>query len=104
MSIVIDIHVDYDELEVVATRLAQQAEEADTALRNCRSCLDTLQSGAWIGKGANAFFTEMENDILPAQQRLFEALSFGNEMVNAVHNSVKQGEDDARVVFVRWSA
>jgi WXG100 family type VII secretion target len=103
MSVVIDIHVDYDELEGVTSRLAQQAEEADAALRNCRSCLETLQSGAWIGKGANAFFTEMENDILPAQQRLYEALSFSNEMFNAVHNTIKQGEDDARVVFVRLS-
>ena len=101
---IITIHVEYDELEAVYIKLAQQAEEADAAIRNCMSCLDQLQSGAWIGRGATAFSGEMENDILPAYNRLLESLNFGNEVVKLIHSIIRQGEDDGRIVFERWTA
>jgi len=102
--VVINIHVEYDELESVYTKLAQQAEEADVAIRSCMTSLEQLQSGAWIGRGATAFYGEMDNDILPAYNRLHEALNFGNDMVRLIHSVIQQAEDDGRIIFERWSA
>lgn len=41
--------------------------------------IDQLQGGAWRGVGAEAFYAEMGNLILPAMRKLEDALQFAEE-------------------------
>jgi WXG100 family type VII secretion target len=64
-----------------------------------RQSLDTLRSGDWVGRGATAFFDEMDREILPRVQRLEGALSAAGRLMRQISQVMKQAEDDAAALF-----
>lgn len=53
-----EIRADYDQLNQVATRFAQQADAIQQMIQRVRSSMGQLEDGGWIGRGASAFFEE----------------------------------------------
>ena len=64
------IRVDYEALQQVADKFGYEAEAIQALLTAVRGSMNPLEGGGWIGKGSDAFFGEMNSDILPAVQRL----------------------------------
>jgi WXG100 family type VII secretion target len=94
------IRSDYDQLKSVAQTFSQQAETLNGMTNNVRSCMDTLQGGDWIGQGAQAFFKEMNDSILPTLKRLNNAMSESSRITGQISQIMKQAEDSASKVFV----
>ncbi|MCB8977449.1 MAG: WXG100 family type VII secretion target [Ardenticatenaceae bacterium] len=94
-----EIRADYDRLEQLANQFANQSQAIQQMLQNVRGSMDPLQSGGWIGRGSDAFFSEMQSEVLPATQRLQEALDEANRVTKQIIQTVKQAEEEASSPF-----
>ncbi len=94
-----EIRADYEQLEQVANKFAQQSQEIQQMLQKVRGSMEKLQNGGWIGLGSNAFFSEMNGEVVPASQRLQQALGEANRSVKDIMNTVYQAEEEASSVF-----
>jgi len=94
-----EIRADYDQLEQVASQFANQSQAIQQMLQNVRSSMDPLEGGGWIGRGSDAFFAEMQSEVIPANERLQQALDEANRVTKQIVQVVKQAEDDASSPF-----
>ena len=89
------IRAHYDQLTQTATRFGQQAGEARGLLQRLRRDLDLLQGGDWLGQGAQAFYAEMNGQVVPAVQRLVRALEQAADTTYQINQVVQQAEQAA---------
>ena len=100
-----EIRVDYAQLERVAAQFARQATAVNQMQQQLRRKTGQLQS-AWVGKGSGAFFTEMNDKILPATARLHNALQEASKTTRQIAQLMAQAERDAAAPFrlrERWA-
>lgn len=93
------IEANYEQLEQVSTRFSQQADEVERLMQNVRGCVDNLEGGGWIGRGAEAFFREMNDEVMPAINRLCQALQQGSQATSQISNIVSTAEEEASSRF-----
>ncbi|NJN66787.1 MAG: WXG100 family type VII secretion target [Chloroflexaceae bacterium] len=94
-----EVRADYDQLEEVASRFANQAEAIQQMLDKVRSSMEALLDGGWIGRGADAFSNEMEAKVLPATMRLQTALDTASAETRNISQIIQQAEDEASAPF-----
>jgi WXG100 family type VII secretion target len=93
-----EVKADYEQLEQVAQRFMNQAQSVQETLQRVRGSMETLQGG-WIGRGSDAFFAEMQGEVLPATQRLQEALETANHVTRIIVQIMQQADEDASQPF-----
>lgn len=86
---------DYDALMQIAQAFARQSHAAGKTLTKVSRAKDTLQFGDWAGKGAKAFYTEMDQDVLPGVRRLSEALQSAQQVTLKMIRILQGAEQDA---------
>ncbi len=94
-----EIRADYDRLEQVAGTFANQAQAIQQMLQKVKGSMDPLEGGGWVGKGSDAFFSEMNDEVLPANDRLQQALEEASQVTKKIVQTVKQAEEDASSPF-----
>jgi WXG100 family type VII secretion target len=94
-----EIRADYDQLEEVASRFANQSQVIQQMLQKVRSSMSKLEDGGWIGRGSDAFFQEMQSEVLPASLRLQEVLDEASQVARNIVQIVRQAEDEASSPF-----
>jgi len=90
---------DYEMLAQIAQAFGQHASLTKTSLQRIQRAVNTLQSGDWIGTGANAFYREMSDQVLPTLKRLAAALESADRTLRKVSQIIKQAEDEASRLF-----
>src|SRR4030067_796412 len=85
----------YDSLTKIAQGFAQHASRASQTKRSRTQSMNTLRGGDWSGKGATAFYKEMEGEVMPAMIRLAKALEASDRVTRQIGKQIKQAEDDA---------
>lgn len=93
------IRVDYEALAKIADRFGQQSEAVADMLTVVRGAMKPLESGGWVGRGSDAFFAEMNGEILPAVQRLADALGQANVVSRQIGELMQGAEDEACTPF-----
>ena len=93
------IQVQYDTLVDIAGRFGQQAELTSYQETQIRQRMHALHNGGWQGRGAFAFFTEVENEALPAMQRLSAALSEAQTVTEEIIQILREAEEDGARSF-----
>ena len=93
------VEIDYDQMAHIAQACDQQGQEAEQMLRAVRSQVENLRAGGWVGQGADAFFGEMDDLILPALNRLVAALQQAADTVRAVAYQFGEAEQDTFNLF-----
>lgn len=93
------IEADYDQLEQLSARFMNQSQAIEQMLQNVRSSMSSLENGGWIGRGSNAFFAEMNGEVLPASERLQQALDEASRMTRVIMQTVQQAEEEASTLF-----
>lgn len=93
------IQVFYESLAHGSKCLLEQAHQ--TARLNHYLCqtLEQLQSGGWRGAGAEAFFAEMHDLVLPAVGRLYHALNDSSDVLKRISTIFREAEEEARRLF-----
>jgi WXG100 family type VII secretion target len=84
---------DYQQLSKVATSFATQAGNCKRTLQQVKGRMATLQGGDWIGQGAQAFYREMEQELLPSLQRLAIAIEQAERVTMQISRIVKEAEE-----------
>lgn len=93
------IQADYQQLEQVAAKFAQQSQAIAQMLQTVKASMGKLEDGGWIGQGSDAFFNEMNSKVLPATQRLQNALSEANRATKEIAQTVQQADEEASAPF-----
>ncbi len=65
---------------------------------------ETLQNGGWEGRGAKAFYAEMDSVVIPGARRLHEVLGQAAEVTLKIIKTMRQAEEEAARVFRGSSA
>jgi WXG100 family type VII secretion target len=93
-----EVKADYEQLEQVANKFSNQSEEIQQMLQLVKNNMDKLEPD-WIGRGSEAFFSEMQGEILPAVARLQQALEEANRVTKEVVETMQQAEEEASSPF-----
>lgn len=93
------IRVDYEALTKIASQFQNEAEAIQQLLQMIRGSMTPLQNGGWIGQGSDAFFNEMESDILPAVGRLTDALTQAGGVSRQISEVMQSAEEEAGSPF-----
>ena len=93
------IEADYGALDQVHNKFTQEAEAFEQTLRNIRARMEPLEDGGWIGDAADAFFREMNDEVLPACQRLHQAFEQAAATTKKVGDTVHEAEQEATNAF-----
>ncbi len=94
-----EVRADYDQLEQVAGRFATQSQAIEQMMQQLRNSMEPLANGGWIGRGADAFFGEMNDLILPKCQRLLDLLNDANQVTKDISQKMQQAEEEASAPF-----
>jgi WXG100 family type VII secretion target len=92
------IRVDYEALNKMSQLCALRSDETREMLQTLRAAMDALD-GNWVGRGSNAFFSEMQSDILPATERLGSALESASSTITEVTRIMREAEEEAARPF-----
>ena len=93
------IEVDYDQLGQISQQFENRSQTVQHVLHNVHSKMSVLQGGGWEGRGSDAFFTEMQGEVLPAVQRLQQALEEAGRMSKGIIQTMQQAEEEASSPF-----
>ena len=83
----------------MAASFRAQSENITKQTQQLKGDMDTLQSGDWIGQGAQAFYKEMGDMVLPTMQRLQRALGEASRITQQISQIMKAAEDEASSCF-----
>ncbi|WP_161569220.1 WXG100 family type VII secretion target [Candidatus Oscillochloris fontis] len=89
------IQVNYEQLQDIARRFRSQSDACTELQRTLKHTYQPLEQGGWIGKGAAAFFREMDTEVFPALDRLQQALTHGESVTQEVIALFRAAEEDA---------
>jgi len=95
------IQADYDSLESIANQFSQQASQVEQLSHKIDSLVGSLEGGGWIGRGAQAFYNEMRDEVIPGVERLCQALEDGSSAIKQIANIISQAEQEAGSLFTR---
>ena len=93
------IQVNYEALSQIENRFVQLANDVQDMAAKIKRQEATLQRGGWIGRGSDAFYTEMDDLVLPAIGRLSKALEEGGQVLNRVARLFSEAEDEGQSGF-----
>jgi WXG100 family type VII secretion target len=90
---------DFDQLERVAAIFSGQADETRNQLRSLQRNVSALKGGDWVGRGAKAFYGEMDDDVTPSMKNLVDALDGGANSLKKISKVMKDAENDVTRLF-----
>lgn len=93
------IRSDRDELAKIGSSFSKASSAIAGVNRKIKSSQDTLEGGDWIGRGANAFYKEMNGDVNPAMKRLEKALGEAARITKQIAQIMQQAEEDSSRLF-----
>ncbi len=93
------IQVRYGDLEQIVQTLVSLTDSTGTLRTGLLHQMDVLQSGGWVGGGAQSFFSEMEHLMFPALDRLENALSNASGVIRHAADLFSEAEQQTAALF-----
>jgi WXG100 family type VII secretion target len=93
-----EVKVNPDELADVQREFQNQSQSIQEMFQRTRKSMDQLEPD-WIGLGSDAFFEEMEGEVLPAVQRLQQALEQAGMVTGEILHIFQQAAEEASSPF-----
>src|ERR1051325_9218732 len=91
--------VNYEEMNNIIKGMKNEEEQIMNLLKTTKSKVESLHNNQWIGQGADNFFNEMENTVLPAMARLAHALAVGSDVAQNIVNTIRQADEETQSCF-----
>lgn len=96
---IIIFRADYDQMAEISKRLEREAVNVKRSIDSLKRKIEVLKGGDWIGEGANAFYREMESEVMPAMQRLLKALEMSSGVIQTIVRLVHETEESIGGLF-----
>lgn len=88
------IQVEYDDIARLARRMDDEGADSQALMQRIRTLVSRLEGGGWLGQGAERFYDEMYDEVLPALNRLVEALQLTADTMRHVSFLLGDAEQD----------
>lgn len=95
-----EIRVDYDEMEQISNKFAKIEDLVETMLSDVRAKMEDLRADGWQGRGSDKFYEEMTGEVIPAVERLRDAMAEANSVTKQTVQVVREAEQNARSLFI----
>ncbi len=92
------VQLNYDELRTVVKKFRNEGEDTVRLHSTMRDRVHDLHKD-WAGEGADKFFKEMENDLLPALLRLSSALFYAQDVLHKIIQIIQTFDEDTAGYF-----
>jgi WXG100 family type VII secretion target len=89
----------YEEMQTIVKQFQSEADAITQLLNQTRGKVQALHGDQWVGRGAEQFNTEMEQLVLPAVQRLVNALHQAANTANRILQTYQEAEEEASNAF-----
>jgi len=89
---IIIIRADFDQMPDISKRFEREAVNVKRSIDSLNRTIEMLKGGDWFGEGANAFYREMESQVMPSMQRLLKALEMGSGVTKAIERLLHEAE------------
>lgn len=93
------IQAKFDELERIARQFERRAQAIDELRSQLQRSAQPLEQGGWQGRGSAAFFGEMNGQLMPATQRLRQALDDARSVTLQAIQILRSAEQEAAAPF-----
>ncbi len=93
------IRIDHEALEAIGAQFGRQSGDNQEMLQSLIVAFQPLKEGGWIGRGAEAFFSEMESEVLPAVRRLIAALAEASQVTSEINQMFQGADEEASTPF-----
>lgn len=93
------VRADYDSLAKIAQGFGRAAAANHRTVQAIRRVKGALEGGDWLGRGAKAFYQEMDQEVLPSLDRLSHTLESAQEITLKISQVMKDAEDEAASFF-----
>jgi WXG100 family type VII secretion target len=90
--------VNYEEASSIAKEVHTDGDDLVQLHSHTRQRVQALRS-EWVGVAADAFFEEMESELLPALQRVSGALFLGEEILNKIMKIIHEADEETAQYF-----
>ncbi|MGB8213740.1 MAG: WXG100 family type VII secretion target [Anaerolineales bacterium] len=91
--------LNYDDLQNIVNRFRSEAQEIDGMLKQTQGKVESLHNNQWIGQGADKFFNDMEQTVLPATSRLVIALGTAGDVVQKIETTIRSADESTKSYF-----
>ena len=89
------VKADYEALSDAANRFGQESDRIKQIASRLGQGAENLKRSSWTGKGADAFFREVESSILPTYRNLVNALKEASTILKALSKLFQDAEQEA---------
>ena len=93
------VRVNYETLNEMESKFAQLADDVQAMANKIKSLDSSLRQGGWVGRGSDAFYSEMDGLVMPAIARLRRALDEGGQALNRVARIFGEAEEEGQGGF-----
>jgi WXG100 family type VII secretion target len=93
------VQVNYEEMQNIIKNMKSEQAEVATLLRQTKSKVESLHNNQWVGEAADKFFSEMEGTVLPALNRLENALGTAADVAQKAVNTIQQADEGTKRFF-----
>ncbi|MCB0123646.1 MAG: WXG100 family type VII secretion target [Caldilineaceae bacterium] len=93
------VQAQYDQLERIAQKFQEQATLNAQLFEQIKNSVHALENGAWEGRGAQAFYKEMNHIVYPALTRLTAAFHAGQATLLQIARLLHDAEEEAADPF-----
>ena len=93
------IQANYEQLEAISQRFAERSQAMGALRRGMAQRVEALRGDGWVGKGADQFVQEVEGEVLPACQRLSDALAEASQVTLQIRDILRRAEEEAAALF-----
>ncbi len=83
----------------ISKRFEREAVNVKHSIDSLKRTIEVLKGGDWFGEGANAFYREMESEVMPAMQRLLKTLEMASGVIQAIERLLHEAEQTIGGLF-----
>jgi WXG100 family type VII secretion target len=89
------IRVEYDNLGQIAKTFGKHEGETESITTSLNQQVEVLRNGHWIGRGADRFYQEMDDSVLPSLKGLARVLGLADRVTRDIDKLMHEAEEDA---------
>ncbi|HSR48936.1 MAG TPA: WXG100 family type VII secretion target [Anaerolineales bacterium] len=91
--------MNYDSMKNFGTSFRGQETATQQTIQKLTKVIEQLRGGDWIGEGATAFYSEMDNEVIPAMKKLQNAMSEGDRVSKEIERLQHETESSITALF-----
>jgi WXG100 family type VII secretion target len=93
------VQCDHEAIPGIARRFDDLAQRNRQQMKKVEQQILQLEGGDWIGPNATSFFQLMDDQYMPAYERLCAALERAGEVVQEISKLIRDAEEESKGYF-----